>query len=98
MSTGYASVRSLAGRKQARTISWVMTAAAIAFLLAVIVAHASGSTAQQVAIIARMGGQPGFMTFLCAECGMADGLWWLAPITPSEEIASVRAVTEPHAR
>jgi hypothetical protein len=77
-------VRSLAGRTRARMISCAMTAAAIAFLLAVIVAHASGSTAQQVAIIARMGGQPGFMTFLCAECGMADSIWSVRTATPDE--------------
>ena len=78
-----------------------MTAAAIAFLLAVIVAHAepcSGSTEQQVAAIARMGAQPGLMTFFCGECGMADSIWLLAPIAPSDEITPVRAVTEPRAR
>src|SRR5690242_7205410 len=94
MSTRYASVRSLAGRKQARTISWVMTAAAVAFLLAVIVAHAepcSGSTAQQVASIARMGSQPGLLAFFCTECGTADTIWSLPRMA-----AASRDVAERH--
>src|SRR5689334_9475375 len=52
----------------------------------------SGSTEQQVTTIARIGAQPGLMTFFCGECGMADGIWSLA----SAEIAPVKAVTEPH--
>jgi hypothetical protein len=79
-------------------ISWVMTAAALAFLFAVVLAHGepcSGSTEQQVTTIARMGAQPGLMTFFCRECGMADGIWSLAHIIRS---APVRELTEPGAR
>jgi hypothetical protein len=82
-------------------LSWIVTVVAFALILGVIVAHGepcSGSTAQQVATIARMGAQPGLMTFFCGDCGMADGIWSLAPIAPSDEIAPLRAVTEPHAR
>jgi hypothetical protein len=93
-----ASGRSLAGRRRARMISWIMTTAALACLFAVVLVHGepcSGSTAQQVTTIARMGAQPGLLAFFCGECGMADGIWSLAPIAPSDEIAPVRAVTEP---
>ena len=79
----------------------IVTVVAFALILGVIVAHGepcSGSTAQQVTTIARMGAQPGLMAFFCAECGMADGIGSLAPIAPSDEIAPVKAVTEPRAR
>jgi hypothetical protein len=68
-------------------ISWIMTAAAFAFILAVVVAAGQpcgGSTTQQVAAFARMGGQPGRMTFLCAECGTADSIWSLPTADPGE--------------
>jgi|SRR5690242_18471529 hypothetical protein len=99
MSAG--SVRGLTGRMPASMLSWIVTVAGFVLILTVIVAHAepcSGSTEQQVAAIARMGAQPGLMTFFCGECGMADSIWLLAPIAPSDEITPVRAVTEPRAR
>jgi hypothetical protein len=82
-------------------ISWVMTTAALAFLFAVVLAHGepcSGSTEQQVTAIARMGAQPGLMTFFCGECGMVDGIWSLAHIIRSDEVAPVRELTEPGGR
>jgi len=79
-------------------ISWVMTAAALAFLFAVVLAHAElcSSTAQQVTTIARIGAQPGLMTFFCGECGMADSIWSLPPTGPAGDIGPLRqgAVTE----
>jgi hypothetical protein len=44
------------------------------------------------------GAQPGLVAFFCGECGMADGIWSLAPIAPSGDIAPVKALTEPRAR
>ena len=85
MSLRHANVRRLTGRMRARMLSWIVTAAAFAMILGVIVARGepcSGSTAQQVTTIARMGAQPGLMAFFCGECGMADGMWSLAPIAP----------------
>ena len=99
MSAG--SVRGLTGRMPASMLSWIVTVAGFVLILTVIVAHAepcSGSTEQQVAAIARMGAQPGLLAFFCGDCGMADGIWSLAPTHSSEEIAPVRAVIEPHAR
>jgi hypothetical protein len=79
----------------------IVTVVAFALIFGVIVAHGepcSGSTAQQVTAIARMGAQPGLMAFFCGECGMADGIWSLAPIAASDEIAPARPVTEPRTR
>ncbi len=80
--------------------SWIVTVATFALILGVIVAHGepcSGSTAQQVPTIARMGAQPGLMAFFCGDCGMAAGIWSLA-LAPGDEIARVRPVTAPRAR
>jgi hypothetical protein len=82
-------------------LSWIVTVVGFALILTVIVAHAepsSGSTEQQVTTIARMGAQPGLMTFFCGECGMAHGIWSLAPIARSDEVPPVRGLTEPGAR
>jgi hypothetical protein len=82
MSAG--SVRGLTGRMPASMLSWIVTVAGFVLILTVIVAHAepcSGSTEQQVAAIARMGAQPGLMTFFCGG-GMADSIWLLAPHRP----------------
>jgi hypothetical protein len=49
-------------------LSWIVTVVAFALILGVIVAHGepcSGSTAQQVTTIARVGAQPGLMVFFC---------------------------------
>jgi hypothetical protein len=100
MSASSPSVRGLTGRMRASMLSWIVTVA-FALIFGVIVAHGepcSGSTEQQVAAIARMGAQPGLMTFFCGECGMADGIWSLALIAPSDESAAARAVAEPRAR
>ena len=91
MSVGHPGARR-PGRMRASTLSWIVTAAALAFILGVMVAQGepcSGSTAQQVAIIARMGAQPGLMAFFCGECGMADAIWLLPPTAPTEEIVSL---------
>jgi hypothetical protein len=44
MSIGHLSARSRSDRKRKRLISWIVTAAAFAFILAVIVAHAEPCT------------------------------------------------------
>jgi hypothetical protein len=91
MSIGRPSVRSLTGRGLESIISWIVTAAAFTFILGVIVAHGApciGSTTQQVATIARMGGQPGLMTFFCADCGTANSIWSILATAPGEESTS----------
>jgi hypothetical protein len=101
MSESDPSVRGLSGRMWASMFSWIVTIVAFALILGAIVTHGepcSGPTAQQVTAIARMGAQPGLLAFFCGECGMADAIWSLTPIAPSEEIAPVRAVTELRAR
>jgi hypothetical protein len=101
MNAGAPNVRGLTGRMRASMLSWIVTVVAFALILGVIVAHGepcSGSTEQQVRTIARLGAQPGLMTFFCGECGMADAIWSLAPIAPSDEIAPAKAITEPNGR